>query len=133
MATEKNLFTPAEICTIIETSGKAKVSRLKFGDFEVEFGAQPESPVQSQPSWLERTPVPHAPAPLASATAQTPLINLRDRKPEPEDELRFREDQLALMRIEDPFAYEQLLQLKGELVDDGSIDDDDGAGGDQGA
>lgn len=44
-----------------------------------------------------------------------------------ESELRIREEQLALMRIEDPARFEEMLQ-NGELddaVDDASGDEDD--------
>lgn len=127
MPTETRCLSVSEVCSIIEVCGKAKVTSLKLGDLQVEFGSQAPSP---PPLMHESSPwapfIPQARA-LASASPSTPATEIADtlakeaERALAQDELNVRKDQLAQIGIENPVAYE-------EMINNGELDEDDALG-----
>ncbi len=121
-------FTVTDLCAILEACGKSHVAELKWGDLFVKFG--PQSPVSQVVE--HRTPVvlpleseDLTPEPRpAKEIAETQTTIARESLEL--DEIHLKEDQLALLAIEDPQAYEQMV-ADGELDEDGFSDIEDGA------
>lgn len=107
-----------DVSEIIITSAKCGVSRLKFGNLEIEFGKQTNSPETPQGSGHVDT----TSTPDKAISDQTHEQNSLDSLVK--DELQTRADQLEQMQIEDPLRAEQML-LDEELEDDDESDDTD--------
>lgn len=121
-AINKRPLSSEEACLIIETSAKAGVTELKFGDLHVRFGKPAEQIVGM--TIVDPYPVHQAPqSPSVKDLTEEQHQNQTKQAIEAE-EIRTREDQLARLLVEDPEAYEKLLR-DGELTD--AVDDaDDG-------
>lgn len=122
----------SDVCSIIEVCGKAKVTLLKFGDLQVEFGPQAPSPPPLMHEVSPWTPyIPQARA-LASASPSTPATEIADtqakeaEKALAQDELAVRKDQLSQLGIENPVAYEEMIN-NGELDEDDDLGEEDPA------
>ena len=109
-----------EICALIRACGEAGVSELEFDQLRLKF----HEPAQTGPVWTMTYPT----AQTDSADPGTTKRKRKSKQGEPvffeeqqefpfiQDELNVREDQLELMRIENPAEYERLL-AQGELED----------------
>ena len=109
MATKTPLRTE-DICTIIKLCSESRVASLKWGDLCVEFGPAKTTPWAFPMESAHTEAVSPAPSPeKADTQEQETLLS---------DELRVKDDQLALMVIEDPAQYE-------ELISSGELDEED--------
>lgn len=103
---------------MIETSAKAGVSELKFGDLHVKFGRPTENIVgMSIPPQYHYPFVQQNPASPSKNDLSEDQHNQQAKESLEVDEIRLREEQLALALVEDPVRYEELLR-EGELSDD---------------
>lgn len=112
---KRQLLSTKEVCRIIKLGKKAGLSELKFGELHVSF----KSPIEQVAKATMRQPrIPSVPVKAPTENTQKEALA--------QDELRLREDQLAMALIEDPVRYEQLLR-DGELSDelDTGADGDD--------
>jgi hypothetical protein len=119
METISKILGAPEICAILEASAKAKVSKLKFGDLEVEFGSAP-TPARNPDRVVAETlyesnqhlkspgwGYPSAPAPVTAITdEQKKMIAEALRR----EEVSLKDDQLANALVEDPVLAEELLE-----------------------
>lgn len=113
---KKSILSPAEACFILEVSARTGVTELKFRDLHVVFGKTAESRHEAD--------MPHGPASPA-ANDLTATQHLEQSKAALEqDELRVRQDRLAMALVEDPALYEELL-VNEELDASDESDDDD--------
>ena len=115
-----NIFSLSspELSEIISSCAKNGVSKLKFGDLEIEFGKQTNSQAEE-----------HRPDPARSSITPVEEITEKQHAEQNErafvkDELEVREERLAMMFIEDPLGAEKLL-LDEELEDDDESGDDE--------
>lgn len=93
-------MTPDELIRVIEACGRLGVNRLKLGpDTEILFTATPQ--ITARPNSPE----------LTRAQEKLDKANLE------KDEMRFRDDEVANLLIEDPARYEQLI-AQGDLIDE---------------
>ncbi len=108
-----------DVCDIIEASAKHKVTILKFGELQIEFGTKVEpqatSVAQEVFSPLNNNPDKEISEKAHEASTKATLVA---------DELELRAEQIALMQIENPLLAQQLL-LDGELEDDDGDDESD--------
>lgn len=116
-------FTVSELCAILKACGTSAVAELKFGDLHVIFGPRPEVITVSE----HRTPLvlpmekELMPDPATEIAATQEKIA---RESLELDEIQNKEDQLALLAIEDPVTYEELL-ANGELDEDARLRGDE--------
>lgn len=101
-----NVLTGEEICKIIETSAKAKVSLIEYGDLRLEFGKVDPARSSKPSKTFEQSPT--------EAALSDDLHYQQTRETIEHDEQAVKEDRLALMFIEDPLQAEKLL-TSGEL------------------
>jgi hypothetical protein len=98
----KTKLTAADACLIIETSAKAGVTELSFGDLQISFvpkfgqGEEVVSPRMQQEPLTEKQ-----------------HIKMTKEQIEAE-ELRMRQEQMEEMLLSDPLQFEEMLQ-RGEL------------------
>lgn len=96
-----------ELCAIIKTCGESGVRVIKFPGFYVSFGPT------AKPSPLEApNPAAKTDEPVKLVAAQTAVA----AKAHLLEEIQTREEQLAMMMIENPVEAEKLI-LAGELED----------------
>jgi hypothetical protein len=95
----KKHMTVPEVVSIINECGASGVSELKFGDLYVKFSTKAASNI---------------PDPLPTVTEITESQKKNESRSLENDELNFREDQLANALLENPLLAEELL-IKGEL------------------
>ena len=95
----------SELKKLIELCGDRGVSELQLGDLKIVFGRQTKD------------------SPLTPTVVQTKATEVQTQQIEKEalveESKNLDEDDLALMQIEDPVRYEQML-IEGELEDDGT-------------
>lgn len=103
-STAKNDLQSQDICSIIDTCAKNKVTALKYGGLEISFLAETVIPktVLSNPPDNDISEEQHVQNNTESFL---------------KEEVMTREEQLALLLIEDPVRYEQMLE-DGELEED---------------
>lgn len=102
---DKNFLSGDEVCKIIESASKARVTKLKFGDLEVFF----------TPGGLEPADLGPGPA-LPGALAQISVEQAKEQEAAIlKEEILTREDQMAELWLTDPAEAERLLEL-GELA-----------------
>ncbi len=94
------VLTPGEVCVILKACSDSNVAAIKYGNLNVQFG-------------LPAVP----PAPVLSRNPETALSEEQHRKQGKaslqQDEIRLREEQLALLQIENPLAAEELMLKEG--------------------
>lgn len=118
---EKSFLSREDVCSIIETSAKARVVELKFNGLHVVFGRTADKQVIENNSY----PFVHQAPAIPSVKDLTEDQHRQQTKEAIEaDEVSLREDQLARLLVEDPVRYEQLISA-GELTDVASADTDD--------
>ncbi len=106
--TIKKEMTHKEIISIIKACGKSQVTEIQIGDLCVKFGRQTE------PGLSEAI----APQDFSPAPAQSDAELQKEQKMEfDREELAYREEQLAMMLIENPSLHEELV-IKGEIEKD---------------
>lgn len=124
---EKRGLSSDELCSILEASAKAGVTKLLFRDLHVEFGTKSENQVLD----LRGLQLPEYPvvqqrrdsAPVGELTEKQHASLKKDALED--EETRLRQERLALALVEDPVMFEQLLRDE-ELSDDvDSADSDD--------
>ena len=98
-------LSSADICAIIKTCSENGVAQLKFGDLEIHFG-KPETLHDDRPP----APPNHTRPATEIAATQKQIA----KKSLLKDEVSLREDELALMVIENPMEAERLI-MAGEL------------------
>jgi hypothetical protein len=98
-------FTTKDICEIIDACGKSGVLEFNYQDLRITFQAR-KNDGQEEPYYQSPGPVTE----IASNKFDERIIQ--------QDELAVKDDELALMRIEDPLAYERLLMTR-ELETEG--------------
>jgi Tfp pilus assembly pilus retraction ATPase PilT len=110
-----------EVCLILDSSAKAGVSELRFGDLHVKFGGPAEIRISG-----DLPPYPF----VKQSSAIAPVVDLTEAQHEKQnkdsiemDEILLREEKLARALVEDPSEYERLLE-RGELSDDVDSADD---------
>jgi hypothetical protein len=124
------VLSAEEVCSIIEVCGKAKVTLLKLGDLQVEFGKQTEPPaLRYQPPNLwadldQRIASLDTAHPSTPAAAMAESLEKENERALVNDEMAFKRDQLAMLTIEDPVALE-------EMINNGELDEDDDLGDEQ--
>ncbi len=91
MATKNSSLTPEELCAILKACGDAKVAEMDFGTLHVRFDRPDQKPLPNP----------------GIAVSDDTLKQVTERVLR-EDEHRLREDQMALLQIENPLAAEQL-------------------------
>jgi hypothetical protein len=111
-------LTPGDVCAIIKACGESQVRVLKFAGLHLEF-----EPKGSAEQAISVVPAERTPEPPAEAPAETQLQAEAERSLV-QDELAYREDEIAQMLIENPMRAEQLL-TDGGLEADGSDDDEE--------
>ncbi len=109
---EKNEFSVADVCLILESCGKNHVAELKLGALQVKFGSQARETTSGA---VELSVDAAELASLQEKLAQKSLES---------DEIRVREQQVAEMPLTDPLLYEEML-ARGELIDHTSGTDED--------
>lgn len=114
---QKNL-SAEEICLILKACGESQVAMLKYGDLCVRFGKHTETR-----SGVQALGDPDTVPPTTSATAIAATQDTEAEKSLLQGEVAFREDEVAMMLIEDPARAEQLI-MEGELADAGVKPDD---------
>jgi hypothetical protein len=115
----KSPLTPAQVCAIIKACRDAQVTELQLGDLYVRFGPQAKPGDQMEaPAAIPANVAQAAPTPQKKPGPESPEAHEEATKALVQEELNFREEQLALMWIEDPLAAQELI-LKGELEIDG--------------
>lgn len=108
-------FTAQDLASIIDTCGKAGVSRLKIGDLDIWFG-RPAEPTLSSPGEL------HA-ATQAPEAEISDLLEKEARAALARDVDQMREEELSELWLTDPVLAERL-RIEGEMGDDGDEHDD---------
>jgi hypothetical protein len=93
----KNRISSDEICRIIETSGKAKVTLLKWGDLEVHF--------QTGPS-VDATQAPHYHDSPDRPTSDQPKTLSADEK---EEAAAREQEDLGMLMVTDPSEHERVV------------------------
>jgi hypothetical protein len=124
MPTAHNLSNPltsAQVIDILKACAEAKVFEIQFQDLRVKFGeGRNETLPPADFATSEQT--------TSSDTILSAKHDEMTRESVEIDELRFREEQLALLQIEDPLAAERMF-LDGELgeeeFDDVGADESD--------
>ncbi len=102
-----------EICLIIEASAQHKVTLLKFGDLEIQFGPQADQQALLVPVNAYSTPGVEIP--------DHDKINAETLR---QNERELRVQQLEELKITDPSMYEEFVMQEGlEDVDDESGDE----------
>jgi hypothetical protein len=97
------MLKPSELCDVLKACHDAKVRELKFKGLHVIFApAEMGSAIQGDLT--------------TEVTTALGAVKLLEREANEKDELALREEQLALMRIENPAEYEAMLSA-GELDD----------------
>lgn len=98
-------FNATDVCQILQACATLKVSELSVGDLKISF----------QATVLTKSPT------IGSPFNHSPPTSVGDASSiefDPTEERELREDQLAMMQIEDPLMYEKLL-ANGELEENG--------------
>lgn len=116
---EKRCLSSEDVCSILETSAKAGVTKLLFRDLHVEFGTKSEDQV------IDLTKLQLLDYPVVQQNrGSAPVGELTEKQHDSlkkdsleDEEMRLRQERLALAMVEDPVLYEQLLR-DGELNDD---------------
>lgn len=103
---DKSLLKFKELCILIELGDRHNLSKLKFGEVEIDFGKPAKS--------AEKALIP-SPTPTAEEMA---AIQIESKQQLVSDELATRDDQIEQMLIEDPSKAE-------EMIADGELDADD--------
>jgi len=98
-------FTAIEVCEIIAACGNSGVKEFAFRDLRITFQAR-KNDGQDEPIYQSPGPVTE----IVSNQFDESLIQ--------QDEMAMKEDELSLLKIEDPLAYEQML-MRRELEPDG--------------
>lgn len=118
MGLEKSALSSDDVIRILEASAKAGVTKLLFRDLHVEFGTPPENQVVISGHQLPDYPV------VQQSRDSAPVGALTDKQHETigrenleREEIRLREEKLALALVEDPVLYEQMIRDE-ELSDD---------------
>jgi hypothetical protein len=102
-------LTVDEVCRILIECARTGASELQFRDLHVSFGAQATEIVEPHSSIAAEM------APNHEKMNQDALEN---------DELALREEQMSLLAIENPMAFEQAI-MDGELDEDERLDNED--------
>jgi hypothetical protein len=98
------IFTTNELCAIIRECGISGVEEFCYSNLRISFHARKENGEEN----------PHI---NQSPGQVTEIQNKFDDSIIQQDEQNLKEDELSLLRIEDPFAYEKLI-LQRELTGD---------------
>ena len=96
---------PDDVSRIIQSCKDAGVRELSFRGLSLKFDAPSLTPSQM-----------NAMVDTVSLESKRKLQDVAARRALELDEVRYRQDQIELMKIEDPEQYEDLI-LKGELLD----------------
>ena len=96
---------PDDVSRIIQSCKDAGVRELSFRGLSLKFDAPSLTPSQM-----------NATVDTVSLKSKRKLQDVAARRALELDEVRYRQDQIELMKIEDPEQYEDLV-LKGELLD----------------
>lgn len=112
----KTALTADEVCRILNACGRARVVELKFGDLQVCFGKTTETVVTPGQKVLDMSNLERPPHPAPVTEMTGPPKNIESRV-KTQQELALREDQLELMRLEDPAGYEELI-ANGDLTEE---------------
>ena len=105
-------MTAQEVCLILESCAKTGVAVLKFGNLEVTWSHPASFLAQTDPPAL-------APATEIAVVPNHTELNTQARE---DNEIRMREDQLAMALIENPMLYEELLANQQLEDEDDEID-----------
>lgn len=97
-----------QICSIIESCSQHNVTKLKFGDLELEFAAR--KPEHASPGASAQEPVLPPDAEISEVQAQEEIREIEA------ENVRLREQELAEKLLTDPEAFERQLQ-EGDLAD----------------
>lgn len=122
---QNNLLTSDEVCSILKACAESKVRELKFGGLYVSFGPQAleeQIHIMLPPAASEPVAPTSAPPPVAEMTEAQHTIQTSESLAQAEIEAK--EDQLALLAIENPVEFERQL-MNGELEDGPSAESDD--------
>lgn len=98
----KRCLQASDVCAIIKTCKESNVSKLQFGDLQVDFTFHVEQ--------FEAHPI----------TGEAPLEQLIEKQEKDtleKEAMQSKSERLALMAIEDPAEYERLI-MAGELEDE---------------
>lgn len=108
--TKKNSLSPEGISLIITSCEQAGVRVLKYAGLYIEFDKPVRTPRSTQVSEVSPTPDPVEASPITNPTVAE-ITDIQKREAERNiliDEISLKEDQLADMWIEEPYAAEQL-------------------------
>lgn len=117
-----------DVCLIIEICHKAQVSVLEFGDLRVTFRQATQAPEPEAPTHSRAHPVsPTQDLPQAADNAISVIQKQSAQESLEHDEARLRDEQVAMLLIEDPQQAEQLLidEKLDEDTTDGSGDSEE--------
>jgi hypothetical protein len=113
---DERILSSNDVCLILKACGESGVRVLKFADLYIQFGkTKQETLAESQET---------ASAALAPEAAISEIQIKEATKALEREELAYKQDLIAQMRIEDPVMAEKLL-LAGELEDDDTGFDDE--------
>ena len=102
MASKERFFTTEEICSIINSCSSNGVRHFLYQGLDLSFVPVEQSPT-IDPVFI--------PEPLKQQSLS------QAREAFEKEEIKYREDELDLMQIEDPLRYEELLK-SGDIVDE---------------
>lgn len=114
---KNNSFTADELCRIIDSCAARGVQSFSLGGLELTFGADPqfiETEIQEVPRRGKRV-----------ALVPEPDHEQNEKDSVEHEELRLKEEQVAMLILEDPVEFERQL-ADGELedmIDDASSDE----------
>lgn len=111
MTTFENLVLDLSgICALIKTCGENNVACFKSGDLVIRFH-RPGKPDQKTSEWpaFAAHSAPHTDTEISGNPNQDEKQQEIAKDALERDEISAKEEDLAIMRIEDPFGYERLL------------------------
>ena len=109
-------LTCEEICRIIETSAKAKVSNFNLGDLRIEFGHKRDETPSTANLIVEQS------FPSEAAISETAHIEKESLQLDSADAMN---EKIAMALIENPLAHEAMI-ISEKFEDEDELEEDDG-------